>query len=441
MKRYRFLGDESTVWKRLPLTQLSHDQWQRLFDFSALAMVVIVACAMIVSTILWFGVDFRAFYVAGRLTLEGRDPYDYDLAVPLLIELSGSVGNAPFYYPPWFALTMVPFALFSYPVARVLWLVWLVALWGLTIWFSLSALNWHIRGWRLWLMILSMLYMLAWVCIRSEQTGPMLSFTLALALWSIKEDRPVLGGLALALLLTKPQVVVLPWLVLIAHTFRQRRYPVLISTCAWLSGLLIVSTWVIPGWYTYVLRGDFGVGLKSMIEGPGNVIGKRLTSTLLDLLWVLGLPEGGANAVWVATSVIGLGGLFLLWLGKASPLYTLALSVPVWFLVTPYSMQYDYVLMTFSMMWIYRQIGRIRGWRAWTMAGILLFMHSLLLWEKLSTEGLWLPVGASLLLVWLGWGMERSDGTLSWDERPDGPGEPAAVRRAGGSGIRSGSGR
>ena len=44
---------------RVPLVGLLRWQWQRLFDFAALAMVVSIACAMILSTTLWFGVDLR----------------------------------------------------------------------------------------------------------------------------------------------------------------------------------------------------------------------------------------------------------------------------------------------------------------------------------------------------------------------------------------------
>ena len=93
--------------RRLPLTQLNADQRQRLFNFAAVTATIMVGAAMIVGTYLWFGVDFRAFYVAGKLTLDGQDPYNYDLAVPLLLEFSDTIGNAPFYYPPWFALFMV----------------------------------------------------------------------------------------------------------------------------------------------------------------------------------------------------------------------------------------------------------------------------------------------------------------------------------------------
>jgi hypothetical protein len=394
----------------MPFAGLDRAGWIRLADGAALLATVLIGAAMIAATLLWFGVDFRAFYAAGRLVANGQDPYDYELTVPILLEISDSVGNAPFYYPPWFALLMVPFALLPYGIARVVWISCSLALWGASVWLVRDALRWHLWGWRLWLIVLSMLYMLVWVCIRSEQTGPLVFAAIALAFWAIERDRPVVTGVALALALTKPQIVALGWLALLACVLTKRQWSATLSFAVTLAILVAVSSWAMPGWYANFVQSDYGLGLGSMLDGPGNVIGKRLTSTFSDLLWYAGVLDPVAGIVWAVVALCSIGGLFLLWLDRASLAYTLAMALPLWFLITPYAMQYDYVVMTFSMMWAYKEIREATGWLKWVASGALVFMHSLLLWEGLSVEGLWLPVGMCLVLVCLGWERVTSSG-------------------------------
>ena len=68
--------------------------------------------------------DFVAYWAAARLQLNGENPY----SEPSLLGLQKSVGwkqSGPLigFNPPWALSFAIPFSLFSYPIARVLWLV------------------------------------------------------------------------------------------------------------------------------------------------------------------------------------------------------------------------------------------------------------------------------------------------------------------------------
>ena len=70
------------------------------------------------------GVDFGVYYAAGRVMLNGGNPYDYSQLAGEIVSSTGALNN-PFYYAPWFAWAMSVLALLPYEFAVFagLWLM------------------------------------------------------------------------------------------------------------------------------------------------------------------------------------------------------------------------------------------------------------------------------------------------------------------------------
>jgi len=141
--------------RRLPFVTLDHRQWERLADLATLVAVVSMIVGIALEVYLYRGVDFRGYYAAARVILAGGDPYDYRQVAPVLLEITGKMGNNPYYYPPWFALALTPLALLPYQLARVVWLLLNLAMMIAALVMTPSVLDWQVRGWRRWLAWLS----------------------------------------------------------------------------------------------------------------------------------------------------------------------------------------------------------------------------------------------------------------------------------------------
>jgi glycosyl transferase family 87 len=70
------------------------------------------------------GIDFVAFWAAGRLAVEGKAVLAYDLSAHHAMELTFThlEGQMPFPYPPPFLLLVTPLGLLPFPYAFALWL-------------------------------------------------------------------------------------------------------------------------------------------------------------------------------------------------------------------------------------------------------------------------------------------------------------------------------
>jgi hypothetical protein len=94
------------------------NRWERLADFTALCTWIITGITMAVLAYSSYGVDFRGYYAAARVLLNGGNPYDYSLVASVLLDGTGRVGNNPFYYPLWFGWFITLLAWMPFEVAR-----------------------------------------------------------------------------------------------------------------------------------------------------------------------------------------------------------------------------------------------------------------------------------------------------------------------------------
>jgi hypothetical protein len=406
----RSLGEIKGVIKlSLPFANLSRNEWERLANASGLlafALVVVFSSYAVYAT---YGHDFRGYYAAARVALAGGDPYDYEQVAPALQEITGYAGNNPYYYPPWFALAMLPVGILPYPLARAAWIVlsWVLFIGGVVL--LSKALSWDPRGWRRWLVWLSAFVLFGWVCLKFEQLGILMFFTLAWALWALKHEKDTQAGVALALLLTKPNITLLAFGALALLAARSRR-KVLLWTLISLVVLTGVGTLVFPGWLAQLSNPSFGKGLTWLTDGPDRVVQRRRLCTLLH--WLEGMGITGA-ASWVIYAVVVGTVLWLLVRSRgqgSDAVYWAGLGSALTLLITPYALLYDYTTLVVGQFLVYKRLPEMGSRRRWIAIGVLAFMFSLLLWVGPEYDGYWLALGMTslLLLVNLERGPSRS---------------------------------
>jgi hypothetical protein len=226
---------------------------------------------------------------------------------------------------------------------------------------------------------------------------------LVLALWGLQQKRAWLAGAVLPWLLIKPHITLVPVLTLMAiFWFRGPRRALFWAGIS-LVGLLMVSTLAIPGWYEPIVRGNLPNALTQNLDDSGQVTQIRVLTTLPHWLKQFGLSP---SAVWILSGVVAVAGIGLLiwaWQRKAEAPYLVALSVVVGLAITPYAVQYDYVLLALGLLWVFREFPLVSPRRRVIGLLILAFALSVPIWEKWLSDGYWLVLALGALLVLLGW--------------------------------------
>ncbi|WP_420627166.1 glycosyltransferase family 87 protein [Candidatus Leptofilum sp.] len=376
-----------------PIRQRSH-----LLDFAGQLIFLFCLVGFAIIAYLAGGVDFRGYYGAATLILQGGNPYDYAQLASVLEEVTGYAGNNPFFYPPWFALPFLPLAYLPFQAARAIWLIINVVLFIAGLELCRKALNWHISGWRRWGLYWLTTVVFVVYCLRSEQVGILLFFGLVLALVNYRQNRPVLVGFGLLLALSKPNITILLVVVLVIVLWRWQRKS-LVATVAWGAGALLVATVIMGAWWNFD-RTDFGSGLQVELDGTAGVSAVRVNTTLPDFLqfgW--GVENGN-----IVTSIIIFAGIgvaaILLWLLKRQEgsltLPVLSSALLIFSLAfTPYALQYDYVPLILPVFWVIQKMPAMPSRWQWAVGGLLTAGFSVVLWQTDAYEGYWLLLGVS----------------------------------------------
>jgi hypothetical protein len=173
--------------------------------------------------------DFVAFWAAGRLAVEGLNPYDPDQLFPLEKE-AGWDKSQPnrWWYPPWTLLPYMLFSFLSHGLARALWLIV-----NLAIVFLCCDWLWRLYGgppsyrWLAWL--IGLFFYPTVFALLSGQNGVLVLLGIAGFLYFIKNRRGWAAGISLALISMKPHLVYLLWIALIFWIIDRRRWTVLLG--------------------------------------------------------------------------------------------------------------------------------------------------------------------------------------------------------------------
>jgi hypothetical protein len=371
----------------------------RLTNFAALCAWLIASIFMAISSFIWYGEDFKVYYAAARLLLTGGNPYDYGQLFPILFDLSGRIGNTPYFYPPWFAWFIMPLGWLPFEIARGIWMLFNLVIWIVGLCQLTKLFDWPDTGWRRWLMFLYATFLFAWVNWRYEQIGILL-FTLSVyLLWAIRKRRWGWAGLCLALLLIKPNITLVFVMTVGLWLIRRGQWQPIRNMYVILVGLFIVSIAITPGWYRSFLQPGFESGLVNILSGSGRSVAVRINTTMID--W---LPSVGIKGYWQATiylfaTIISGLSLLLAVFRLNSLIKIVVLSLIVSFIVTPYALQYDFPLLTLPLFWTTSLILQSRQ-AFWGGLIISAFNLSVLIWEHPISDGYWIVIGLVILTIW-----------------------------------------
>lgn len=287
------------------------------------------------------GVDFGVYFAAGRVFLQGGNPYDYGQLVREIVSSTGQANN-PYYYAPWFTWALSLLALLPYQAARILWAVinFGVWFWGL---FNLSKLiAWPPIGWRRWGMYLFVTFIFAWSTWGSEQVGVLIFLILTFVILSLAREKWLYGGIWMALLLFKPNITAFPVIVLTVWLIMEGKWKPVISMAGSLLFMMTASVLTSPGWYLELLNPDKLSGLSHTLSESGTPQILRYTSTLLDWLAAYGVVGTAAYAVYAITALAGI--IITIWavFRARSLVHLMAAALLVNFALVPYALFYDY---------------------------------------------------------------------------------------------------
>ncbi|HEY5071533.1 MAG TPA: glycosyltransferase family 87 protein [Caulobacteraceae bacterium] len=334
---------------------------------AALAMLAIY----LVTTVVWLatthrlidafhqplGGDFIIFYSASSLTLHGHAAMAFDPQALLAVEravIPGVREGLKWCYPPTFQLLIAPLALAPFPVAYGLFVAA-----GLIPYLLLIQM---IRPGRVSL-LMSGAFPGAFVNAWQGQNGFLTTSLMGFGLISI-DRRPWLAGAMLGLLVYKPQFgILLPVL--------------LIGTGRWKSALAAA------------LGGAAFIGLSLLVLGPGPWLAffrtlpdvsaalsagrlpwSKIASIFVAARW-LGAPPGLAYFLQGLMAVLVASATLLAWRRPGPHGPKVGLAVLATFLMSPYSFNYDLVLLAIPIA-VTLQYGRAAVLPEGTKAALLL---------------------------------------------------------------------
>lgn len=284
-------------------------------------------------------IDFRVFWGAGRLAVEGTPLASFDMT-----QLAGTAGLAadhylPWLYPPAMLMAVTPLGLMSFSMA---WVVFTLL--------SVLAFALAIRPFTAGVLPVWLGFGLAPACLPALLLGQNTLLWVAgllAALAALRSDRAVLAGVLIGLLTIKPQAgLLIPFALLGIGAWRT-----ILAACA--------TTVLLAGLPTLVYGPAYW---STMIEAAGLqadlVFGQAANITLLSspfsLLAGFGVPLGSAMAVqWAMTALCALFVLSV-WRARISDdLKAAALfcAIP---LALPYFWYYDAVFLAVAALFLFR---------------------------------------------------------------------------------------
>jgi hypothetical protein len=280
--------------------------------------------------------DFLVFQAAARAWIEGKAALVYDIdaltafqAAQFADRLPHDLQFRPFLYPPTWLLLLLPFAVAAAGKAYALFLSGTVTL--------ATALEGR-HDWPGWLAIL-ISPAAVWVALTGQNTF----FSLALLYGGLRwlDGAPVAAGILLGLLAYKPQLWALVPLALLAA----RRWQAL----GWMLGTvaaLALASLVVFGpelWRSFLVAAR-EAGSPRLADEMLKHVFSQMTS-LFGAGYVLGLPRGAASALQAAGTVLAAVAVWVAFRRHPSSVARTAVLVTATFLVSPYVLNYDLLLL------------------------------------------------------------------------------------------------
>ncbi|HET6823314.1 MAG TPA: glycosyltransferase family 87 protein, partial [Anaerolineales bacterium] len=326
---------------------------------------------------------------------------DYRLVAQILLEVTGEMGNNPFYYPPWFTWLFIPLAYLPFQVARALWTIINVAIWLIGLWQLGKLFDWPEQGWKRYSLFTLTTFSFAWITWRYEQAGILIFAILIAFILSMRNQSWGESGIWLALLLIKPNVTLIVVAGISLWLLRKGLWRTVLVMVLTLVVLLSISTMITPDWFQPFFEEGFGQGLTVALDGPDRVVAIRINTTFLDWMRTLGV-EPPWNILFYGIAIcIGLFVFFWSVYRSESIVDLVSLLLLVSYAITPYALQYDYPPLVIPLFWA---LSRCTSSPKTFTIGFLLagFIFSVIFWQQNISWAFWMVIGLAVLMIW-GW--------------------------------------
>jgi hypothetical protein len=366
-------------------------------DFFFLTAWLMTSAGAAVIAFLWFGIDFRGYYAAARVLLEGGNPYDYQQVAEVLKNVTGYMGNNPYYYPPWFAWLFIPIAKLPFQIARAIWMVFNVVIWDISLWQLDKLIHLPPKGWKRYALFLLATIFFAWATFMREQAGVLVFAMLVAALISLQNGKWLQSGIWLALLLIKPNITLGVVAGISLWLLRKKQWQPVLTMVVTLLILLAVSTALTPNWYQPFFEPGFGRGLTQVTDGPEKITGVRINSTFLDWTAEMGVPATARFVLYGIFVCVAIILFFRVVLYSQSLLEVASLSTLIFCAVTPYALQYDYPPLVITLFWALSL--PLSTWAARGNGMFVAFISIINVWQSSMPFRYWMIVGLIALVV------------------------------------------
>ncbi len=231
--------------------------------------------------------DFFLYHLAARIGLANgwAEMYDSSRYIPQLVSESGRW--MPYLNPPPVAWLVTPLTLLPYPVALVFW----TGLMG-----AAFVLTWRLvvsgsRLMRFGMLVAGLGLYLVSMGIRLGQIVMLVVAAVALCWWLLRKNRPWLAGLALSIMLLKPQAAVLVPVVLLLGGY-WRTVVAMAAVAAPIAGLSLAAMgasglsmwWYASSVVVYRVPGETLHGVSWVVRSQGPALTITAVALLLTLV-------------------------------------------------------------------------------------------------------------------------------------------------------------
>lgn len=338
--------------------------------------------------------DFMSLYAGGTAVLEGLNPYDVDVWHPLRARLGSSWmpdPRAPF--PMWTIMFFAPLALLNLPLAGAIWITLSLCFLAISVFLLSSIAKTPFSPAHFALIMLSgLLYFNSIQALAQGQFTHLLLLILVLVVYFMRQKRPFLAGCALAFIILKPNPFILFAPAIGLWLLWRKEWRMLAGAAFAFLVLLAISWAILPGW----IMEWANVRQKTEVT--------QYTATLWGLAYELS-PEWwllvGMGLCVALTAVFG-------WLVFIHPhlhdtevvLFALIVSL----LTTPYTWEYELLLLFIPLVFIYSAINTHRlhtlGWVLFTIGGTW-FMYWVSTQRAYPTYSVIIPFAVGGWFYWM----------------------------------------
>lgn len=354
------------------------------------------------------GSDFSNIYAAGTYVLDGAPASPFDPAAQYVREQAIFGVATPFYgwhYPPFFLGLAALLATMPYLLALAVWQGATLVLYLLAIRAILvpplkgeGGAQSATSGGTLWF-LLALAYPAVFINLGHGHNGFLTAALFAAALLTL-DSRPILSGVLIGCLAYKPQFGLLIPLVLVA-TARWRVFATAAATVA-IMVLAVTAAFGIEVWYAFLASGEFT--RKIVLEQGGTGWHKIQSVFAWARMWGASLPL--AYAVQAATTLAAAVGLVVIWRSRSSFAVKAAALLIGSILATPYSLDYDLMLIAPAIAFLAADAAR-RGAAPWEMT-LLAALWLVPLIARSFAQFTHIPAGAPVMLLSFIWLLYRA---------------------------------